>query len=58
VVIVHKLAKRQECVPVILSFIYKDLNVLFKFLIDMFGLAVGLWMIGSGQQDHDTKEAI
>jgi hypothetical protein len=57
-VIVCKLAKRQECVPVILSFIYKDSNVLFEFLIDMFGLAIRLWMIGGGQQNCDTKEAI
>jgi hypothetical protein len=58
VVIVRELTKRQECVPVVLPFIYKDSNVLFKFLIDTFSLAIGLWMIGGGQQNCDIKEAI
>jgi hypothetical protein len=30
-------------------FVYKNLNILLQFLIDTFGLAIGLWMIGSEQ---------
>ena len=44
-VIIHKLTKGKLGVPVVLSFIYKDSNVLFEFLVHTLCLPIRLWMI-------------
>ena len=45
-VVVGELCKRKEVIPVILSFPDEDAYVLLQFLVNPFGLSVGLWMIG------------
>ena len=45
-VVVGELRERKEVIPVILSFSDEDAYVLFQFLVNPFGLSVGLWMIG------------
>jgi len=45
-VVVGELREQKEVIPVILSFSDEDAYVLFQFLVNPFGLSVGLWMIG------------
>jgi len=47
VVVVEKLRQGEECVPVVLSFSDEEPQVLFQFLVDLFRLSVGLWMVSS-----------
>ena len=46
-VVVGKLCKWEEVVPVILSFPNEDAYVLLQFLVNPSGLPIGLQMIGS-----------
>jgi len=45
-VVVRELCKWEEIIPVILLFTDEAAYILFQFLINLFGLSVGLWMIG------------
>ena len=45
-VIVGELSNRDPFVPVILSLIDKESEELLNFLIDPFGLAICLWVVG------------
>ena len=45
-VVVGELCEQKEVIPVILSFPDEDAYILFQFLVNPFGLSVGLWMIG------------
>jgi len=54
VVIEGELRQREECVPVILSFSDKDLQVLFQFLVDQFRLSVSLWVVGGRCRGFDS----
>ena len=46
-VVVGKLCKQEEVVPVVLSFPNEDMYVLLQFLVNPFGQPIGLRMIGS-----------
>ena len=54
-VVVGELCERKEVIPVILSFPDKDEYVLFQFLVNPFGLSVGLWMIDGRRGGFDPK---
>ena len=41
-------------VPVIPSLIYEDANILFEFLVNVFGLAIGLWVVCHGGRNGDA----
>ena len=45
-IILLKFCKGQEVIPIILTFIDKQSDILFKFLVDALGLSVSLGMIG------------
>jgi len=45
-VIVGELHKWEEDIPIVLLFPDEDLEVLFQFLVDPFGLSISLWMVG------------
>jgi hypothetical protein len=44
-VIVYEFDCGKQIVPIVLALGSEDLKVSFKFLIKMFGLAIGLWVI-------------
>ena len=41
-IVVHKLTEWYQGVPVILTLVYEDANILFEFLVNTFSLAIGL----------------
>ena len=45
---VGKLCEGLKVLPVVLLVVDKDAKVLFKDLVDSFGLAIGLGMVGRG----------
>ena len=47
-VVVRKLSKGNEGVPVVLAFIHEQLDELFQLLVDPFCLAIGLQVVSSG----------
>ena len=47
-VIVCKLSKGNEGVPVVLAFIHEQPDELFQLLVDLFCLAISLWVVSSG----------
>jgi len=57
-IVVCKLSHWQPIIPVILSLIYKDVQVLLQFLVDTLHLPIGLGMIGYGCCDFDVEEMI
>jgi hypothetical protein len=57
-VIVLELRHWKEFIPVILSFIYKDSEILLQLLVDVFRLSVRLWVVSSGCRQCDTKQAV
>jgi len=58
VVVVGKLAKQQEFIPVVLSFICKTSQIPLQSLVNVFGLAIGLWVIGCRKCLADAKESV
>ena len=46
-VVILELSHGQEIIPIILPFIHKEAKALLQFLVDLFGLAIRLWVIGS-----------
>jgi hypothetical protein len=46
VVVVRELCKWQEFVPVVLSFIHEEVDILLHFLVKPFRLSVALWVVG------------
>ena len=46
-VVVLELSHGKEIIPIILSFIHEEVKVLLQFLVDLFGLTIHLWVIGS-----------
>ena len=57
-VVVGELAEQQEFIPVVLSFVRKTLQILLQFLVNLFGLAIGLWVIGCRKCLADAKESV
>ena len=51
----HKLGEWKECRPIVLLIITIEPKVLFKFLIGMFRLSIGLWMISGGGERLDRE---
>ena len=45
----------EERGPIILSLVYEVAEVLFDFLIDTFGLTIGLGVVGSGEAKLNPK---
>ena len=58
VVVVLELRQGKEIVPVVLSLVYKDSEVLVKLLVNPLCLSVGLRMPGCGSCDLDSEEAV
>lgn len=56
-VIVCELSPWQELVPVILFVTCEDIDKLFEFLVDVFGLAVSLWVVSGQSSRLNTDEA-
>jgi len=54
VIVVGELHQGKECVPVVLSFSDKNLQVLFQFLVDPFHLSVCLQVVGSRHCGSDS----
>ena len=48
IVVVCKLCEWKECIPVVLSFPNKDVQVLLKLLVNMFSLPISLRMVCCG----------
>jgi hypothetical protein len=55
VVIVLEFCKWEKFRPIVLPFAHKNPEVLFKFLVDMFRLSVGLRVVSCGGCQLDTK---
>ena len=45
-VIVGELSYRKPVIPVVLLLVYEEAQELLNFLVDMFGLAICLWVVG------------
>ena len=58
VVIVLELRKWQQFIPVILSLIDKDSEVLLQLLINPFRLAVSLWAVSCSCCKLDSEEPV
>jgi hypothetical protein len=58
VVVVLKLGKGQQIYPVILPLANEQLKVLFKFLVDAFGLSISLRVIGCSGCNLDAEQPI
>ncbi|KAG5348957.1 hypothetical protein C0989_006915, partial [Termitomyces sp. Mn162] len=63
VVVVLELSIREEFVPIILVLVAKEVEVLLQLLLYVFGLAVGLQVVGSGgvelhAEDVSVGEAV
>jgi hypothetical protein len=56
-VVVGKLGCQQELIPVVLFVAREDTNKLFKLLVDVFSLAVGLQVVSSRCSEFNTNEA-
>ena len=57
-VVVLKLHKGKEIVPIILTLIDEDAEILLKFLIDSFRLSVSLRMVSCGGRQFDSEESV
>jgi len=57
-VVVGELRQGEECVPIVLSFSNKDLQVLFQFLVDPFCLSVGLWVVGGRHRGFNSQQSV
>ena len=57
-VIVLEFSKEKEIMPVILSLIDKQLQILLQFLIHVLSLAIALWMISCGGGKFDAQELV
>jgi len=53
-VVILELSEGKEIGPVILSLVDKKSEVLLQLLVHPFGLAISLWMIGSGGCEFDA----
>jgi hypothetical protein len=58
VVVVREFGEWQQGIPVVLAFVDENSDVLFEFLIDVFGLAIRLRVICCGCRNLDAQEAI
>ena len=58
VVVVGKLGKREEGMPVVLSLSDKDLQILFQLLVNSFSLSVRLWVVGCGGCALDPEQPV
>ena len=47
-VVILELSHGKEIIPIILPFIHEEVKVLLQLLVDTFGLAIRLGVIGSG----------
>ena len=47
-VVVCKLSEGNEGVLVVLAFVHEQLDELFQLLVDLFCLAIGLWVVSGG----------
>ena len=57
-VIVLNLGQWQQVIPIILSFINKEVEVLFQFLVDSLCLTVALWVVCSCCSKLDSKKPV
>ena len=57
-VVVREFAKGEEFVPVVLSFIHEEAKELLQLLVNVFSLAVRLWVVCGGRREFDTEEAV
>ena len=56
VVVVCKLHDWSPVSPVILAVVDEHTEVGFNFLVNMLGLVIGLWVVGSGRGESDSKQ--
>ena len=54
-VVVGKFGYRKPVIPVILPLVYEEAQELLNFLVDMFSLAVRLWVVGRQGHDFNPK---
>ena len=57
-VVVGKLSKREEGMPVVLSLSDKDPQILFQLLVNSFSLSVCLQVVGCGGCALDPKQPV
>ena len=57
-VIVLELSEGNEVRPVILPLIYEEPEVLLQLLVDLFCLAVSLWVVCRGGSQLDSKHPV
>ena len=57
-VIVLELRHWKEFIPVILTLIYKDSEILLQLLVDMLCLSVCLWVVSCSRRQCDTKQPV
>ena len=57
-VVVGKLGKREEGMPVVLSLSDKDPQILFQLLVNSFGLSVRLRVVGYGGCALDPEQPV
>jgi len=55
-VVVGNLCQGEQCVPIILSFSNKDLQVLFQFLVDLLCWSVSLQVVGSRHHSFNSQQ--
>ena len=58
VVIVLELRHWKELIPVILTLIYKDSEVLLQLLVDALCLSICLWVVSSSCRQCDAKQSV
>jgi len=57
-IVICELSHWQPIIPIILSLIHEDAQVLLQFLVDMLHLPISLRVIGCGCCDFDVEEMI
>jgi hypothetical protein len=48
VIVVRELSEGQEFIPIVLSFVHEQLDILFQLLVQVFGLTIRLWVVSGG----------
>jgi hypothetical protein len=45
---IRELGKGQEFIPIVLSFVREQLDILFQLLVQAFSLTIRLWVVSGG----------
>ena len=57
-VVVREFRGWKELIPVILLVVSEESDELLHFLVDLLGLAIGLWVVGHGCRQFDAESSV